>query len=288
MDSPHPLTERIVLGFEDYRRRFGEISRRASDRFEQRAWSEGQDDARARILLYDTVVHETLQSIRDHPDEAPPGPDQARSARDAFAEWARGRPDSEIAETFYNSVVRRLHGTVGVDPDLEFVGDRIDDPDTRKLEPWSTFPLHDDYATAIGRVLDSLPFAAPWHQRDRRVERAAALVREVAGPEAEWRDGQLEVLRPTFFRNKAAYIVGRMVHGERVVPLVFSLLHPPEGIVLDLKMPRADVADYLCLSIETVSRTLTHMCQQGLLRRDGPFRLLVTDRHGLHAMACAD
>lgn len=62
----------------------------------------------------------------------------------------------------------------------------------------------------------------------------------------------------------------------------------PCGIVLDLEMPRTDVADYLCLSIETVSRTLTRMCEEGILERDGPTRLIITDRGGLECTACAD
>jgi CRP/FNR family transcriptional regulator/CRP/FNR family nitrogen fixation transcriptional regulator len=62
----------------------------------------------------------------------------------------------------------------------------------------------------------------------------------------------------------------------------------PRGIDVSLEMPRADVADYLCLSPETVSRTLTRMSDEGLILRDGATRLIVTDRAGLRAMACAD
>lgn len=62
----------------------------------------------------------------------------------------------------------------------------------------------------------------------------------------------------------------------------------PDGIAIDLEMPRADIADYLCLTIETVSRTLTRMSEEGLLQRDGPTRLIVTDRDGLETLACAD
>lgn len=60
------------------------------------------------------------------------------------------------------------------------------------------------------------------------------------------------------------------------------------GIELRLEMPRSDIADYLCLSIETVSRALTRMCDEGVIARDGTTRLIITDREGLDAMACAD
>jgi CRP-like cAMP-binding protein len=61
----------------------------------------------------------------------------------------------------------------------------------------------------------------------------------------------------------------------------------PGGVALDLEVPRRDIADYLCISVETVSRTLTRMCADGLIRRDGPTRLVVADRAGLAAMAGA-
>lgn len=59
-----------------------------------------------------------------------------------------------------------------------------------------------------------------------------------------------------------------------------------DGVAIDLELPRADIADYLCITIETVSRMLTRMCEAGLVRRDSISRLVVTDRAGLDAMAC--
>lgn len=58
--------------------------------------------------------------------------------------------------------------------------------------------------------------------------------------------------------------------------------------VLDLPMPRADIADYLCMSVETVSRGLTQMRQDGLIRLDGCQRVVILDRDGLDQMAGAD
>ncbi|GIT91550.1 hypothetical protein JANAI62_20070 [Jannaschia pagri] len=61
-----------------------------------------------------------------------------------------------------------------------------------------------------------------------------------------------------------------------------------DGTVIDLGAPRGDIADYLCISLETVSRTLTRMCEDGILRRDGVSRLIVRDSAGLAALARAD
>jgi CRP/FNR family transcriptional regulator/CRP/FNR family nitrogen fixation transcriptional regulator len=79
--------------------------------------------------------------------------------------------------------------------------------------------------------------------------------------------------------GKLASFLGEMADRQGV--------YGPKGIAVNLEMPRADVADYLCLSLETVSRTLTRMTEEGLVARDGAIRLIVTDRRGLQAMASA-
>lgn len=47
--TPDHLAQTIAVGYRDYRRRFGAITRRAGRRFESRDWEEGQEDARERI-----------------------------------------------------------------------------------------------------------------------------------------------------------------------------------------------------------------------------------------------
>jgi isocitrate dehydrogenase kinase/phosphatase len=235
------LAQRILIGYRDYRRRFAEITRRAWRRFETRDWAEAQDDSRERILLYDVMVHETLLAIRDQATGRPTA-DDARLARDAFAEWARDREDCEVAETFFNSVVRRMLGTLGVDPETEFVASAVDQPAPAPGSPRLSLGLDDGYETALDQVLETLPFRAPWHERRPRVARAAELIRREIGPEAEWAGGALEMLRPAFFRNKAAYLVGRFVRPGRSEPLVVALTHPPRGIQLDAVLPTGDEA----------------------------------------------
>ncbi|MEM7644013.1 MAG: helix-turn-helix domain-containing protein [Pseudomonadota bacterium] len=58
--------------------------------------------------------------------------------------------------------------------------------------------------------------------------------------------------------------------------------------VLELEMPRADIGDYLCMTVETVSRTLTQMRAAGIIRLDGCQRIVLLDREGLMEMAGAE
>jgi isocitrate dehydrogenase kinase/phosphatase len=238
--DPRRIAERVIDGYLEYRRLFSAVTQRAAPRFESREWIDAQEDARERILLYDVVIHETLRSIRQIFGDGPLAPEQGARARSAFGEWARERPDPEVAETFFNSVIRRLFGTVGVDPDVEFVAGWVDDPPPDGGPPWTDVSLADGFAPAIARILDTLPFKAPWHEREERVQRASALLRLELGPEDAWSGAVVQVLATPFFRNKAAYAIGRLVRDGELSPLVLALTHPPTGIQLDAVLPTSD------------------------------------------------
>ena len=55
--------------------------------------------------------------------------------------------------------------------------------------------------------------------------------------------------------------------------------------MVDVQMSRQDIADYLGLTIETVSRTLTQMTRSGLIRLAEAGRTVVlTDKAGLQLL----
>lgn len=57
----------------------------------------------------------------------------------------------------------------------------------------------------------------------------------------------------------------------------------PQGncIGIDLAMKRADIADFLGLTIETVSRTLTHLRTAGVIDLKSPQTIIILDREAL-------
>jgi hypothetical protein len=59
----------------------------------------------------------------------------------------------------------------------------------------------------------------------------------------------------------------------------------PRLAVVDLPMSRIDIADFLGLKKETVSRSLTQLEQKGLIRRQGSERVRITDLENLRELA---
>ncbi|CAN5145707.1 transcriptional regulator FixK [soil metagenome] len=80
-------------------------------------------------------------------------------------------------------------------------------------------------------------------------------------------------------------MLGRRAACERVAALLLDLAERTGAhALLDVPMTRQDMADYLGLTIETVSRTLTQFQQDGLIALPTARKVLLRDREALEAM----
>lgn len=86
-------------------------------------------------------------------------------------------------------------------------------------------------------------------------------------------------------------LLGRKSAAERLASFFLSLLERAErasgepATSFDLPMTRIDIADYLGLTKETVSRMLAHLRSRGLIRLQAQDRVEVLDRDRLRSMA---
>jgi CRP/FNR family transcriptional regulator len=91
------------------------------------------------------------------------------------------------------------------------------------------------------------------------------------------------------FAQKQVLLLGRMPAIERVSNFLldFAMRQSPEeidfepGFIFELPMTRADIADYLGLTIETVSRVFSKFRRDGLIDLPRPNLVLLRDQTGL-------
>src|SRR5918992_3984852 len=111
----------IHTAYDEYARGFEEITRRARTRFEQRDWAGAQADATERLVLYKAHVDAAVADVQDHLQDAVMERTLWAAMKRDHASRVRHRSDAELAETFFNSVTRRVFSTVGVDPGIEYL-----------------------------------------------------------------------------------------------------------------------------------------------------------------------
>lgn len=85
-------------------------------------------------------------------------------------------------------------------------------------------------------------------------------------------------------------LLGRKTAREKLVTFIEMLMRRNRmrgrnSLNVDLPMPRPDIADYLGLTVETVSRTFTALRKDGLLDLEGPNHLIVRNERALAEIA---
>jgi isocitrate dehydrogenase kinase/phosphatase len=225
----------IERGFDAFTSRFTEITRRARQRFERREWSAGQLDAVERIQLYEQVVREVVPQVRRILGDRLPDRTVWAEMKSAYARSFASRDDAELGATFFNSITRRILATVGVDPSIEFIHADHGPPASPAAPlPHVTYAATSGTAELVARILGNLPFAASFQDLAWDAGQAAAAIdRDLGrrpGPSAIQ---AAEMLPTVFYRNKGAYLVGRLRAGGEAVPLVLALLNPGPGVAVD-------------------------------------------------------
>ncbi|MBV9343736.1 MAG: bifunctional isocitrate dehydrogenase kinase/phosphatase [Gammaproteobacteria bacterium] len=232
----------IREAFARYNAEFRAITRRAPARFEARDARGGQQDAVERIELYDRWVQRTLEELQPRLGGRSQDRDLWRQIRAEFAELIRAVPDPEFSKTFFSSISRRLFGTVGVAPDLEFVATELDPlTDIQADLGTNTYLNHGSLSLLFEDVLGDLRFRTPWRDLDRSIAHVTQAVRaQLAARREARRIERVELIRPIFYQVSRAYVVGRLLGRGLLVPLVIALKNTEGGLLVDAVMLAED------------------------------------------------
>jgi len=249
--------------FDDYNARFSDITRRARRCFERRDWRLAQRDANARIDLYEDCLRETLGRLEGLLDERVRSRPLWIATRAAFAARIASLPDRELDKTFFNSLVRRFFLIQGVAPELEFLALDIEPAgDPACPGELVRHRLGGDAAAAWRRILAGFAFAngysdlagsaaaiatalaqrlgrsgspEPGDEPDRtmRADAADATPLQLSADADSSDDVIVDLLRTVFYRERRAYLVGRVHHAGGSHPLVVALLSTQAGVRAD-------------------------------------------------------
>jgi isocitrate dehydrogenase kinase/phosphatase len=231
----------LRAGFADYHARFSTITKRAQRRFELRDWEGAQNDTSERIELYARCIGEMVERI-ERMLGAPPNDRALWSAvRDAYAARIAGLVDQELYMTWFNTLARRFFRIRGVDAQIEFVALDID-PTDRITHPVArhSYAVWGNLPRICQKILDDYPFDAPYaHAGLCAMRMADTLTRRLAA----WGEEPVravELLETVFYRERRAYLVGRIFGVDRAAPLVIALVHEAAGIRADAVLVERD------------------------------------------------
>lgn len=225
----------IFDAFGAYNAEFREVTRRARLRFETRDWVAGRRDATERIDLYDRYVAETTEMLRGRLGPRATDRDLWVRIRTCFEDEIRDFIDLEFEKTFFSSISRRLFATIGVDPEVEFVA--LDLDPLSKIRPPQALNIYEfsgDPAAMVEEVLEDHSFESPWENFKASVDFVAAELARAWEPLGGIeRLARIEFMRPIYYQNTRAYVVGRALGAAQPQPVVIALKNSVDGVSVD-------------------------------------------------------
>ncbi len=238
----------IYRNFADYQNRFLHISRRAAKRFMGREWTKLQADNTERLHLYTTAVDQTVDEIRNLLKNDTTDMTVWTAVKKAFAVIIDTTKDRAIAETFFNSTTRRIFGTIGVNPRIEFIHE--EHPSVLSQPSGSIYKSHavpENPESVIRQILmdgEEIQLSTDAGEKalPRIVSRISAHLKAMGDDN---RTVRIDMIRPTFYRGQGAYRIGRIVAGDRITPLAVALLHPVHGVAVDALLMDSDAVSIL-------------------------------------------
>lgn len=225
----------IFSGFENYFSGFQEITDGAQTRFENAQWQEVQEKSSLRIDLYKESVINTIQKIEsaftkvDLYDRS-----LWKEARKAYSLIIKEKPNIEIAETYFNSIVCSLFDHQQIDDELMFINSSQNECSLNWHQNiLRRYALQGSVSSLVEQILDDYRFNLPYENKSRDIRYIVlAIKRHLYNKvNSERANISIEMLKSVFFRNKGAYIVGRILSGSQVIPVVLPILNNENGTV---------------------------------------------------------
>ncbi|GAB6261472.1 bifunctional isocitrate dehydrogenase kinase/phosphatase [Photobacterium sp. R1] len=215
----------ILQGFDAMYGRFLDVTAGAQERFEDQAWMSIHQALKQRINFYDHHVELVSRQIQIMLGKQYANREFLTAVKSSYEDLLLDYPRYDIAESFFNSVYCRIFDHRDINRDKLFVHSS----QTGRIPPYPT-TLTRIYQSPNGphslfeRMMDETPFTLEWEEKARDIELIVQRL-ELEFGQQTIQQARLELIREPFYRNKAAYLIGRLLLADDTqIPLVLPVL----------------------------------------------------------------
>jgi isocitrate dehydrogenase kinase/phosphatase len=247
-DERAAIVARIVCaGFDDYYAESRAIPFRVKEAFEARDWPRIVALSRNRLSLYSAAVARLTGDLESACPELRSDEAFWTALETRCLDLIRGRYEADLAFAFLTSIRRELFEDVWKPAAYEISADAqgLTRPADILRRLQGALPVR---GADVARILDVAAFSVDW--RDKATDaRLTAMEINRALLKAGVGDGEpltLEIVDAGFFRNRGAYLVGRVAsEGRAPVPLLIAVLNGPAGLYVDAVLTEPDQLLYV-------------------------------------------
>ncbi|MBF7071983.1 bifunctional isocitrate dehydrogenase kinase/phosphatase [Glaciecola sp. MH2013] len=214
----------VIVGFDKSYRWFSKISAQAKSRFENAQWAASQAAVKERIAIYEQSISNIVIDLYEQVHPRQQEMSFWRESKAHYAKLLNNHPQFELAETFYNSVIGRIFKHCKIDDEIMFVLPSrcyLPGPDRKKVI--YSFDTTGTVRDMYKQIFATFRFNIAFDNHELDLDNLDKALRERLSPEALASVHTVEILRPVFYRGKAAYLVGRICMPDETLPFVIAL-----------------------------------------------------------------
>ena len=234
------IAQGLLDGFNRHYRLFREASAAARQRFEQADWHAQQQAQRERIEFYDKRVDEAVERLQREFQAGTLPMDVWQQVKLHYIGLLTNHHQPELAETFFNSVTTKILHRSYFRNDFIFVRPAISTEYIENDEPASLptfrayYPTQATLRETLLRMVDNFQLQREFEDLGRDVDHVLTAMVARLGNFRLRANFQVQVLSSLFYRNKGAYLVGKVINGFNELPFALPILHTPRGqLVID-------------------------------------------------------
>ena len=239
LDAPeaYAIAKAMMDGFNRHYRLFRTESARAKHRFETADWNGQQRAQRERIEFYDLRVKECVRRLEKEFGAGTQPMDVWHQVKLHYIGLLVNHRQPELAETFFNSVTTKILHRTHFHNDFIFVRPTVSTEyiENEELAARPTYrayyPARDGLQDTLQTILENFELQRPFANLLRDAALVLAALRQRLDGTRLRTNFQVQVLTSLFFRNKGAYVVGKIINGYAELPFALPILHGDDGLL---------------------------------------------------------
>lgn len=231
--NAHQIALAMIQGFNKHYTLFRGTCRAAKTRFERGDWQGVHKAVKERIRFYDDRVDECVERLHNDFDIDKIDHATWQQVKLLYIGLLLNHKQPELAETFFNSVTTKILHHNYFHNDFIFIRPAIS---TEYIESDGTPTYRCYYAHEQGirgsmkLIVHDFGWQTAFADLDRDVDYIyRAVASHLGGMPNREVNFQIQVLSSAFYRNKAAYIIGKCINGQLDIPFAIPVLHDAEG-----------------------------------------------------------
>ncbi len=232
------IANAMLDGFDRHYTLFRAASAEAKKRFEAADWHGQQRAQRERIEFYDKRVEEAAERLQTEFKASSLSMNVWQQVKLHYIGLLTNHHQPELAETFFNSVTTKILHRSYFHNDFIFLRPAVSTEYIENEEPASQptyrayYPTKETLRDSWLRLVNNFQLKRGFEDLGRDVDHVLNAVARELGDFRPRANFQIQVLSSLFFRNKGAYMVGKIINGFKETPFALPVLHSPASKLL--------------------------------------------------------